>query len=117
MTTLDERANQMMSGPVLMLLLRMATPQAMGFLVQSSVSIAEIWFIGKLGTASLAAMALVFPLLMLMQMLSGGAIGGAVTGSTARKLGAGDIEPGTPALDHYVDAVRVDLVDTTKPLD
>lgn len=32
-------------------------------------------------------------------------------------LGAGNVDPNTSASDHYVDAVQVDLVDTTQPLD
>ena len=55
----------------------------------SSVTLAEVWFIGQLGTSALAAMALVFPLLMLMQTMSGGALGGAISASIARSLGAG----------------------------
>ena len=46
---------------------------------------------GQLGTTSLAAMAFVFPGLMLMQMLSGGALGGAVASSIARAIGSGDL--------------------------
>ena len=53
---------------------------------------AEGWFIGRLGSASLAAIALVFPLLMLFQTLSGGAMGGAVASAIARALGAGDLQ-------------------------
>ena len=83
-----DRTYAMLNGPILPLLAKMATPQAVGFFIQGSVSIAEIWFIGQLGTTGLAAMALVFPLLMLIQMLSGGAMGGAVTGSVARALGS-----------------------------
>jgi hypothetical protein len=37
---------------------------------------AEVAFVGRLGTVPLAALALMFPLLMLMQMLANGAIGG-----------------------------------------
>lgn len=68
----------MLKGAVLPLLLRMASPNAIAFLVQAGVSMVEVWYIGHLGTISLAAIALMFPGLMLMQMLSGGAIGGAV---------------------------------------
>ena len=50
----------------------------------------EVWFVGQLGSSSLAAMALVFPLLMLTQTLSAGAMGGAVASAIARALGAGD---------------------------
>jgi hypothetical protein len=43
----------------------------------------------KLGTDALAGVALVFPLLMLMQMMSAGAMGGAISSAIARALGAG----------------------------
>ena len=69
-----------MDGPVLGLILSMATPNAMAFLVQAAVNMTEVWFIGQLGTTALAAMGFVFPGLMLMQMLSGGAMGGAMDG-------------------------------------
>ena len=73
------------------LLIRMATPNALAFLIQSSVSMAEVWFIGQLGTVSLAAIALAFPLLMLIQTMSGGAMGGAVTSAIARAIGSGNM--------------------------
>ena len=73
------------------LLIRMATPNALAFLIQSSVSMAKVWFIGRLGTVSLAAIALAFPLLMLIQTMAGGAVGGAVTSVIARAIGAGDM--------------------------
>ena len=86
------RTRLMLEAPPLRLLVRMASPNALAFLVQASVSMVEAWYIGRLGTASLAAIALVFPGLMLMQMLSGGAMGGAVTSAIARSLGAGQHE-------------------------
>ncbi|MDH5540228.1 MAG: MATE family efflux transporter, partial [Rhizobacter sp.] len=46
-------------------------------------------FVGKLGTDALAGMALVFPVLMLMQMTSAGAMGGGIASAIARALGAG----------------------------
>lgn len=70
----------------------MSTPNSLAFMIQSTVSLGEVWIIGQLGTASLAAIALSFPLLMLMQAMSGGALGGAVTSSIARALGKGDQE-------------------------
>ena len=82
----------MLSAKPLPLLISMASPNAMAFVVQASVSMTEVWFIGQLGTVSLAAMALMFPMLMLLQMLSNGAIGGAVTGAIARSLGGRNTE-------------------------
>ena len=42
-----------------------------------------------LGTEALAGVALVFPVLMLMQMMSNGGVGGGVASSIARAIGAG----------------------------
>lgn len=84
----------LLEGPILPLLIRLASPNVLAFFIQSMVSIAEVWYVGHLGTLSLAGLALVFPLLMLMQMLSGGALGGAVASSVARSIGAGRIDRG-----------------------
>lgn len=81
---------RILEGAPLPLLLRLASPNAVAFLVQASVSMAEIAFVGRLGTEPLAALALMFPGLMLMQMLANGAVGGAVSSAVARALGAGD---------------------------
>ncbi|MFN9075030.1 MAG: MATE family efflux transporter [Hyphomonadaceae bacterium] len=89
---MDERTHHMLTSPAAPLLLRMATPNALAFAIQSSVSLAEVWIIGQLGTGALASIALAFPLLMLIQTMSGGAAGGAVTSAIARALGAGDRE-------------------------
>ena len=88
---MDPRTKHMLTAPPLPLLVRMATPSTLAFFVQGIVSLAEVWFIGRLGSISLAAIALSFPLLMLTQTLSGGAIGGAVASAIARALGAGDV--------------------------
>jgi len=82
-------SEQMLHAPALPLLLRMATPNALAFFVQAAVSMAEVAFVGQLGTVPLAAIALMFPGLMLMQMLANGAIGGAVSSAVARSLGGG----------------------------
>ena len=69
---MDPRTQHLLTAPPLPLLARMATPSTLAFLVQGVVSLAEVWFIGQLGSISLAAIALAFPLLMLTQTLSGG---------------------------------------------
>jgi putative MATE family efflux protein len=89
---MDQRTQQLLTAPAMTLLLSMSAPNSVAFLIQASVSMAEVWFIGRLGSASLAAIALVFPLLMLFQTLSGGAMGGAVASAIARALGAGDLQ-------------------------
>lgn len=80
----------LLTDPPLGLLVRMAGPSALAFLVQAAVSMAETVFIARLGLVPLAAIALMLPALMLMQMLANGAIGGAVSSSVARALGRGD---------------------------
>jgi putative MATE family efflux protein len=47
-------------------------------------------YVGSLGTAALAGLALVFPLVMLLGMLSAGAMGGGVTSAVSRAIGGGD---------------------------
>jgi putative MATE family efflux protein len=90
-TSKSPLTQQMLTAPPFPLLMRMAGPTAMAFVVQAAVSMAEMMFIAELGTVSLAAIALMFPGLMLMQMLANGAIGGAVSSAIARALGAGDM--------------------------
>lgn len=83
------RLHELLNARPLPLLIRLATPNAVAFIIQAAVSFTEIWYVGQLGTSALAAIALVFPLLMLMQMMSGGALGGAVNAAVARAIGAG----------------------------
>ena len=59
--SITHRTQQMLEGAILPQLLRMAAPNALGFLVQAGVSMVEAWYIGQLGTVSLVAIALVFP--------------------------------------------------------
>lgn len=75
--------------PVVGPLLRLALPTIAVLVVQTLVSVAETYFVGHLGTDALAGVALVFPVLMLMTMMSNGGIGGGVSSATARALGAG----------------------------
>jgi Na+-driven multidrug efflux pump len=50
--------------------------------------LALIYFVGKLGTDALAGVSIVFPGVMLMQMISAGAMGGGISSSVARALGS-----------------------------
>lgn len=78
-----------LDGPVIPTLLRLAAPTVVVLVVQTLVGVLETYFIGFLGTQALAGAALVFPILMLMQMTSNGGIGGGVSSAVARALGAG----------------------------
>ncbi len=78
------------TGPILPTLLRLALPNVIAMSMTVLVGIAETRYVGLLGTAPLAAMALVFPFAMLVQMMSAGAMGGGVSSAVSRALGAGD---------------------------
>lgn len=86
----DVRGVMLMSGTVLPTLLRLTLPNLVALCSATIVSIAETAYVGSLGVASLGGIALAFPIFMLMQMLSAGAMGGTVSGAVSRALGAGD---------------------------
>jgi putative MATE family efflux protein len=85
----DPRTRALIEGPITATLVRLAAPNMVVMLAQTSVGLVETYFVGKLGTDALAGVALVFPLLMLMQMMSAGAMGGGISSAIARALGAG----------------------------
>ncbi len=84
--------NPLLEGPVLPTLLRLAAPNVVALTAGTCVVIAETSYIGRLGVESLAAMALVFPFIMLTMTMSGGAMGGGVASAIARAIGANDIQ-------------------------
>ena len=82
---------QLLDAPVARVLWRLATPNVVAVTMMTAVAFADAWFVGQLGTAALASLALAFPFLTLMHMMAGGAIGGGTTSAVARAFGAGDI--------------------------
>src|SRR5262245_53143480 len=66
----DSRTRLLLKGPIVGTLVRLATPNVLVMFVQASVGLLETYFVAKLGTEALAGVALVFPVLMLMQMMS-----------------------------------------------
>jgi putative MATE family efflux protein len=82
-------ASPLLTAPVVPTLLRLSAPGLLLVAFQTMVSVGDTYFVGRLGTAPLAGLALVFPLLMLLQMTSAGAMGGGVSSAIARALGAG----------------------------
>jgi putative MATE family efflux protein len=85
---IDPRTRRLLEAPIVATLLRLAAPNIVVMVAQASVGLIETFYVGKLGTDALAGMALVFPIVMLMQMTSGGALGGGIASSIARALGA-----------------------------
>src|SRR6202171_4636487 len=84
--------NALVDGPILRTLLWLAWPNVIALSAGTCVVIADTSYIGRLGVESLAAMALVFPFVILTMTMSGGAMGGGVASAIARALGAGDKE-------------------------
>lgn len=82
--------DDLLEGPVLPLLLRLATPTVVVIAAQTLVAVAETYWIARLGTGALAGAALVVPMVVLMATLSNGGIGGGVSSAIARAMGAGD---------------------------
>src|SRR5881628_1032191 len=85
----DQRTRLLLEGSIVGTLLRLAAPNVLVMFVQAAVGLIETYFIAKLGTDALAGVTLVFPVLMLMQMMSAGAMGGGISSAIARALGAG----------------------------
>ena len=85
----NRRTTLLLEGPIVPTLLRLAWPNILVMVAQASTGLIETWFVSHLGTDALAGMALVFPGFMMMQMLSGGAVGGGISSSIARALGSG----------------------------
>ena len=85
-------ANPLLTAPIAPTLLRFALPNMVAMLATALATIAETSYVGSFGVASLAGMALVFPMVMLQGMLSAGAMGGGVSSAVSRALGAGDVE-------------------------
>jgi putative MATE family efflux protein len=85
-------ANDLVTSPILPTLLGLALPNAVAMFGSTLVAVAETSYIGRLGIEPLAGIALVFPFVMLTQMMSAGAMGGGVSSAISRALGAGNRE-------------------------
>jgi hypothetical protein len=66
------RTLMLLEAPIASTLIMLAAPTLLVNIAQSAVGVIETYFIGKLGTDALAGVALVFPVVMLAQMMSAG---------------------------------------------
>src|ERR1700735_1774919 len=85
---MEPRTKALLDAPIGPTLFRLALPTMVVMVVQSSVGLIETYFVARLGTDALAGITLVFPILMLIQMLSAGAMGGGILSAVARALGS-----------------------------
>lgn len=79
----------LLTGPILPTILKLGWPTIVVLVVQTLVGVAETYYVSFLGTSALAGVSLVFPVAMLMAMMSNGGIGGGVASAVARAIGAG----------------------------
>jgi putative MATE family efflux protein len=86
---MDTRTRLLLEAPIVPTILRLALPNMVVMIAQTSIGLIETYFVAKLGLDALAGMALVFPVFMLLQMVSAGSMGGGILSAVARALGAG----------------------------
>lgn len=84
------RTRLLLEGPIATTLLRLAVPNlVVNVVLIAVVTSVDAHFVGRLGADALAGLALVFPLMMLMQQMANFSMGGALASSVARAIGAG----------------------------
>jgi Na+-driven multidrug efflux pump len=107
----------LLTGPILPTLLKLALPTVAVLVAQTAVNIAEGWYVGFLGTDALAGVALVFPVFMMMTMMSNGGLGSGVASSVARAVGAGRKDDADALVFHAVIlAIIVGAIFTAGPI-
>jgi putative MATE family efflux protein len=85
-------SHPLLTAPIGRSLLRLAGPTTALMVVQIFVAAVDIYYIGRLGTDALAAIALVFPFQAVMLNMANGGMGGAVASALARAMGAGRLD-------------------------
>jgi putative MATE family efflux protein len=88
-SSMNARTRRLLEAPVAPTLLRLAAPNVLVMVLQAVVTTMDAMFVGWLGAEALAGVSLVYPLVMLMQTMSAGGMGGGVSSAVARALGAG----------------------------
>ncbi len=91
-TRTSPRTRQLLEAPIGPTLVSLAIPNLVVAAAFAAVAVADAWYVGQLGVAPLATLALVFPVQQLMSMMSAGAMGGGISSAVARALGAGNRE-------------------------
>ena len=83
------RTRRLLEAPIAPTLLRLAVPNVLVMVLQAVVTTLDAVYVGWLGPSALAGVSLVYPLVMLMQTMSAGGMGGGIASAVARALGAG----------------------------
>ncbi len=77
-------------GPVFSTLIQLSAPNMLILVASVFGTIVELAYVGNMGTVALAGIAVVFPMIVLQQSFSNGAMGGGVSSAISRALGAGN---------------------------
>lgn len=99
---MDPTTRRLLDGPIAPTLLALAAPNVVVLLAQVAINVLEAYFVGWLGADALAGISVTFPLIMLMQTMSAGGMGGGVASAVARALGAGQREDASALVVHAV---------------
>jgi putative MATE family efflux protein len=91
---------RLLTDPILPTLLRPAAPNVADAAARVTFIAFDAYFVGKLGYEALAGVSLVFPLLILMQTMASGGMGGGVSSAIARSLGGGRREDANALVFH-----------------
>jgi len=83
------RTRMLLEGPIIPTLLRLAAPNVLNFAAFAGVITFDGFFLGRLGTDTLAGASLAFPWVMLVLQTTNSGIGNGVSSAVARALGAG----------------------------
>jgi putative MATE family efflux protein len=114
---MDATTRRLLDGPIARTLLALAVPSVVTLVAQVAINVLEAYFVGWLGTDALAGVSVTFPLIMLMQTMSAGGMGGGVAAAVARALGAGRRDEASALVAHAIGiALVLAAVFTVAPL-
>jgi putative MATE family efflux protein len=99
---LEDRRAMMLSGPIVRTLFRLTLPVIAVIVAQTFVAILEAYWVSRLGTDAVAGVSLVLPMLILMNTMSNGGIGGGVSSAISRAVGADRQDDADALLVHTV---------------
>ncbi len=81
-------------------IVRLATPTTFVMLIAATSNVLQTFYVSRLGSDAIAAIALVFPVSMLAITAMGGGIGGGASSAVARALGAGRRQDAVAVAEH-----------------
>jgi putative MATE family efflux protein len=85
------RKNNILEDPIGLLLLKLSAPAMAGMVIYSLLSIADTFFIARLGARAMAALTICIPVYSLVVSLASGT-GVGITSAVSRRLGEGEIK-------------------------